>query len=430
MLENNPLISSYDLPPFSAIRAEHLLPAIAKIISDSRIKVTGIIDSQTPYPTWDDLVLAMDEVKAQLDDTVQAIDIVSSVMTQKAWVDAAKRCSDLVMAYKAQLAQSNELFELYQKLSNSQIAELFDQPRRRVLQKILREFRLSGIHLPQDQQQRLNGLNRDINRQEREFKLRVQQASNAWSKHIQEESLLAGLPDAVKLRMANKAQGGNLQSWSVSLSDELFRTVMLHAEHRPLRKEVWVAYHSRASDQELHADQFNNDDVLTSLLDARHEKAKLLGYENFAQLALEGQMAESTDQVLAFLRNVLDEQRSVFALEAQQLKELAAQQGITHLEPWDYEYLAEKIRQHAGVSQEELREYFPLDTVLSRLCQFTQRLFGVELLERSDFDSWHEDVRLFEVREYEQTIGYLFIDPYRRELAGGRQRRSGCAIVE
>lgn len=418
MLENNPLLASYDLPPFSTVRAEHLVPAIEVIIADSRVEVTRIIVSQRPYPTWDDLVLAMDEVHARLDGAVHVIKILSGVNTQQAWIEAAGSCFEQITAYKELLGQNLELYELYLTLSKSKVAALFDKARKAVLNKILREYRLSGIRLTTEQQQRLRELNRHISQQENEFRSRLQQANTAWTKHIDDESLLVGLPEEAKLRMANAAQQKSLQGWLVNVGNDQFREVMLYASHRPLREEVWVAYHSRASNQGQPGDPLNNDDVLRLLLGYRHEKARLLGFENFSQLSLEEQIVESTDQVSAFLRKELDDQRSTFALETQQLQDLTAQEGITRLEPWDYEYLAEKVRRAKGGSQEDLRQYFPLDTVISRLCDFTSRLFGVELVERSDFDSWHADVRLFEVREHQEPIGYLFVDPYRRELGG------------
>jgi len=418
MPQDNPLLSSYDLPPFSAIGVEHLVPAIERIIADSQRAIAQIIASQSPFPTWDDLVLAMDAVKARLNDTVQVIEVLGSVKPQQAWTDAVAHCVELAAAYEAQLRQNDELFQLYQRLAQSPIAALFDKPRQRVLEKIMEEFRLSGIHLPEDRRQRLYELNNDINRHEREFKLRMQQAGGAWSKPVEDESLLAGLSDTLKLSMANKAQEKNQPGWLISLDDEQYRQVMRHAEHRSLRQEMWVVYHSRATGRGPFSAQLGNDQVLEALLDARHEKARLLGYENYAELAVGQQMAESTGQVLEFVHSMVDGYRETFTSEAQALKALALQQGITEPQPWDYEYLGEKIRQRQGASQQASREYFALDGVLSRLCELTQQLFGVELLERSNFDTWHEDVRLFELREHAQTIGYLYVDPYRRESTG------------
>lgn len=418
MPQNNPLLPPYDLPPFSAIRVNHLVPAVERIIADSQLAIAEIIASQTPFPTWDDLVLAMDAVKARLEGTLDVIDILGSVNPQQAWTDAVTRCVELATGFKAQLWRNNELFQLYQRLADSRIAALFDRPRRRVLDKILEEFRLSGIHLPHSQQQRLAELNVEITRLEREFLLRVQQAGEAWSKHIEDETLLAGVPDALKHSMASHARKNNLRGWLVRLDDEQYRMLMLHAGNRALRQEVWEAYHARATGQKPFTAQPANDDVIKALLDARHEKAAVLGYENFAHLVVEQQMAESTDQVSALLRDALAEYRDLFTSDAEELGTLALQHGINDAQPWDYEYLAEKIRQREGASQQELREYFPLERVLSRLCEFTRQLFGVELLERSNFDTWHADVRLFELREHGQTLGYLYLDPYRPGTSG------------
>lgn len=418
MPQDNPLLSSYDLPPFSAIRLEHLVPAVERIIADSQRAVADIIASQTPLPTWDDLVLAMDAIKARLDSTVEVIDLVGSAHAQPAWAEAVTRCIDLATAFKARLGQNDALFQLYRRLAESRMATLFDPPRRRVLDKILEQFRLSGIHLPADRRQRLAELNVDINRLEREFLSRVRQCAAAWSKHIEDESRLAGLPDTLKRSMADDAGEHNLRGWLIRLDDEQFRRVMLHAEDRSLRQEMWQAYHARATGREPFTTQPGNDDVFRALLDARHEKARLLGYEHFAHLATERQMAKSTDQVLAYLQDSLDDYHDLFASDVKELEALALQHGIAAPQPWDYEYLAEKIRRHEGASRQDLREYFPLDRVLERLCEFVHQLFGLELLERSDFDRWRDDVRLFELKEHGQTLGYLYLDPYRHELSG------------
>ncbi|WP_339530368.1 M3 family metallopeptidase [Pseudomonas mucidolens] len=429
MLNDNPLLDPDDLPSFTRIRAEHLVPAIEKIIADSRRKVAEIIVSQTPFPTWDDLVLAMDAIKSRLESTLEVINILGTVRTGQTWTAAVARCADLTAAYKTQLAQNTELFTLYQALADSPAAALFEKPRQRVLQKILREYRLSGMALTPHSQRLLGELNSEIKRLEDTFKSHSRLAADAWSQHVTDEALLAGLPAPTKRYMAKKAQEKHLPGWRLDLSNEQFQMVMRYAEHRPLRKAVWVAFYSKASAQGYDPTH-NNDEVLASLLSARHKKAKLLGYENFAEFALEGQMADSTAHVTAFLRNAVDEQQDAFAREARQLEAHAVQHGITEVQPWDYEFIGEKIRQDEGSSYELLREYFPLERVLSGLTQFTQLLFGVDVLERSDVEGWHSDVRCFEVREYQQAIGYLFVDLYQSavnntegETIGLRNRR-------
>lgn len=419
MSESNPLLLPYDLPPFSAIRAEHLVPAIEQIIADSRNTTATIIASQALFPTWDDLVQAVEELEARLDGVLKVIELLDSIPQEPTWKQASHRSYELAMQYSAELAANNDLYQLHRQLADSPIAALFNQQRQSTLRKILRKYHLAGLDLSAEKQLRLKALNLQIDTFSQEFLRRVRDSSDAWRKHIQDKALLSGLPDAALARMEVAARGAGLEGWLLNLSEQSFQDVMSYADHRALRQDMMVAYYSRAVGTGPDDIATDNEPVLTVLLDSRHHKAQLLGYANFAELALVEQMAETTDEVTVFLHQQIDQARTTFAHETQQLQRYAAQRGVDALEPWDYDYFAEKIRQdEAGVSQNAARNYFPLDTVLQRLCTFTQTLFGVELIEQTTVDTWHPDVRVFELREYAEPIGHLFIDPYRR-VAGG-----------
>ncbi len=419
MPESNPLLLPCDLPPFSAIRAEHLVPAIEQIIADSRNTIATIIASQALFPTWDDLVQAVEELEARLDGFLKIIELLDSVPQGPTWKQASHRSYELARQYSAELAANNDLYQLHRQLADSPIAALFNQQRQSALRKILRKYHLAGLDLSPENQLRLKTLNLQIEEFSQEFLRRVKDSSDAWRKHIQDKAMLSGLPGAALARMEAAARDAGLDGWLLTLSEQSFQEVMSYADHRALRQEMMVAYYSRAVGTGPDDIATDNEPVLSVLLDSRHQKAKLLGYANFAELALVEQMAETTDEVTAFLHQQIDRARMTFAHEAQQLQRYAAQRGINTLEPWDYNYYAEKIRQDvAGVSQDAVRKYFPLETVLHRLCAFTKTLFGVELIEQTTVDTWHPDVRVFELREYGEPIGHLFIDPYRR-MAGG-----------
>lgn len=419
MSESNPLLLPYDLPPFSAIRAEHLVPAIEQIIADSRNTTATIIDSQASFPTWDDLVQAVEELEARLDGVLKVIELLDSIPQEPTWKQASHRSYKLAMQYSAELAANNQLYQLHRQLADSPIAALFNQQRQSALRKILRKYHLAGLDLSPEKQLRLKTLNMQIDTFSQEFLRRVRDSSDVWRKHIQDKALLSGLPDAALARMEVAARGAGLEGWLLTLSEQSFQDVMSYADHRALRQDMMVAYYSRAVGTGPDDIATDNEPVLTVLLDSRHRKAQLLGYANFAELALVEQMAGTTDEVTVFLHQQIDHARTTFAHEKQQLQRYAAQRGVDALEPWDYDYFAEKIRQdEAGVSQDVARNYFPLDTVLQRLCTFTQTLFGVDLIEQTTVDTWHPDVRVFELREYAEPIGHLFIDPYRRVVGG------------
>ncbi|MCP1442383.1 oligopeptidase A [Pseudomonas sp. GGS8] len=419
MPNTNPLLQHWGLPPYSNVRAEHLVPAIEKIISDNRQAIPDIIASQSTFPTWDDLVLAVDETDARLDEAMGIIETLAMVKHDgDTWELAISTCRNAVTQYKTEKMSNQALFRTYQRLAQSPIAANFDESRKAVLNKALRRFRFSGIELSLDQQQQLAHLNREISALESLFLKHLENASSAWSKRIDNVAQLNGLPLATHDRLALNARQAGHAGWLITLDQDTYNQVMAYAEDRPLREEYFVAFSTRASDQGPHAGQFDNGPVLESLLAKRHRKAQLLGYENFAQLSLTNRMADSTVQVSGFLRRQVALKTPSFEEDAQALKAFATSLGIAEVEPWDHEFLAEKLRQqYLDMPLKSLRDYFPLDATLRRIFLFSERMFGVQIVEQSEFNRWHDNVRLFEVSEHGQVIGHIYLDPFHRKEA-------------
>jgi oligopeptidase A len=419
MTDINPLLQHWDLPPYSTVRAEHLVPAIEKIINDNRQAISDIIATQSAFPTWDDLVLAVDDTDARLDEAMGIIETLAMVKHDgDTWELAIAACRDAVAQYKTEKMSNQALFRAYQKLAQSPIAASFDESRKTVLNKILRRFRFSGIELPLDQQQQLARLNREISALESLFLKHLGNAGSAWGKRIDTVAQLNGLPVATQDRLALNARQAGHAGWLITLDQDTYNQVMVYAEDRSLREEYFIAFNTRASDQGPHAGQFDNGPVLESLLAKRHLKAQLLGYENFSQLSLTNRMADSTAQVSGFLRRQVALKTPSFEEDAQALKDFAAGQGIAEVQPWDHEFLAEKLRrQYLDTPLKNLRDYFPLDATLRRICLFSERMFGVRIVEQSAFSRWHDNVRLFEVSEHGQVIGHIYLDPFHRKEA-------------
>ncbi|WP_370695224.1 M3 family metallopeptidase [Pseudomonas sp. FP1740] len=395
------------------------MPAIEKIINDNRQAISDIIATQSAFPTWDDLVLAVDDTDARLDEAMGIIETLAMVKHDgDTWELAIAACRDAVAQYKTEKMSNQALFRAYQKLAQSPIAASFDESRKTVLNKILRRFRFSGIELPLDQQQQLARLNREISALESLFLKHLGNAGSAWGKRIDTVAQLNGLPVATQDRLALNARQAGHAGWLITLDQDTYNQVMVYAEDRSLREEYFIAFNTRASDQGPHAGQFDNGPVLESLLAKRHLKAQLLGYENFSQLSLTNRMADSTAQVSGFLRRQVALKTPSFEEDAQALKDFATGQGIAEVQPWDHEFLAEKLRrQYLDTPLKNLRDYFPLDATLRRICLFSERMFGVRIVEQSAFSRWHDNVRLFEVSEHGQVIGHIYLDPFHRKEA-------------
>lgn len=419
MPDTNPLLQAWNLPPWSEVRTEHLVPAITAIITDNRQVIAETIISQSVFPNWDDLVLAIDEIDARLDEALGIIQILSMAKHHDtAWSTATAACSHAGAQYRFEKMSNRPLFDAYRRLANSSIALNFDKPRKAALAKILRKFQLSAIDLPQTQREKLARLDLDIDRLEELFLIHLKSANAAWTKHVDDVAVLEGLYPAVKNRLRHLAKEAGHEGWLIPLDENTYQQIMRYAENRALREEYFAAYSTRASDQGPHADEFDNEPVLTLLLSLRHQKAQLLGFDNFAQMRLATAAAESTDQVRSFLRRQVTLNTPPLARDSKELQEFAVERGISEVHAWDHEFLAEQLRHHRfPEALKNLRDYFPLDGTLRRLCLFCERLFGIRILEQAEFSRWHNDVRLLEISEHGQTIGHIYLDPYHRKEA-------------
>ncbi|MFV3329792.1 oligopeptidase A [Pseudomonas sp. NY15437] len=427
----NPLLQSYDLPPFSSIRPEHVKPAIEQILADNRAAIARILAQQNGTPTWAGLVLSMDELHDRLGKAWSPVSHLNAVCNSAELREAYEGCLPLLSAYWTELGQNRELFKAYEALAGSPESKDFDVAQKTILEHALRDFRLSGIDLPAEQQQRYAEIQTRLSELGSRFSNQLLDATQAWTKHITDEAALAGLTESAKAQMQQAAQAKELDGWLITLEFPSYYAVMTYAEDRDLREEVYAAYCTRASDQGPNAGQNDNGPVMQEILDLRQELSRLLGFANFAELSLATKMAETPEQVLHFLRDLAVRSKPFAAQDLAQLKAYAAEQGCPNLSSWDASYFGEKLREaRYSVSQEALREYFPIDKVLSGLFAIVQKLYGIHIRELSDFERWHPDVRLFEIEENGQHVGRFYFDLYARAnkrggawMDGARDRR-------
>ncbi len=412
---SNPLLQSHDLPPFSAIKPEHVEPAIDTILAENRAALAKLLETQKEHPTWAGLVLAMDELNDRLGQAWSPIGHLNAVCNSAELRAAYEACLPKLSAYSTEIGQNKDLFQAYSRLAESEEAKGFDVGQKTTLEHALRDFRLSGIDLPPVEQQRYAAIQARKSELGSKFSNQLLDATQAWTKHLTDEAALAGLPESAKAQLQAAAQAKELDGWLVTLEFPSYYAVMTYADDRALREEVYAAYATRASEQGPNAGQFDNGPVMEELLDLRQELARLLGYANYAELSLATKMAESSDQVLGFLRDLAVRSKPFAQRDLEELRAFAAEQGVQDLQSWDTGYFAEKLRQQRySLSQEEVRAWFPVDKVLSGLFATVQKLYGIEIAELRDFEKWHPDVRLFEIKENGTSIGRFYFDLYAR----------------
>ncbi|QKE65105.1 oligopeptidase A [Aquipseudomonas campi] len=415
MSASNPLLQDFDLPPYSAIKPEHVEPAIDSILADSRAALVSILASQRAAPSWDGLVLALDELGARLGRAWSPVSHLNAVCNSAELRAAYEACLPKLSEYWTEMGQNKPLFEAYEALAGSPAAGGFDVAQQTILEHTLRDFRLSGIDLPAAEQKRYGEIQMKLSELTSKFSNQLLDATQAWTKHVTEEAALAGLTDSAKAQMAQAAEAKGLDGWLISLEFPSYFAVMTYADDRALREELYAAYCTRASDQGPNAGQFDNGPLMAEILDLRQELARLLGFGNYSELSLASKMAENTDQVLHFLRDLAVRSKSFAAQDLEELQAFAFDQGCADLQSWDVGYYSEKLReQRYSISQEQVRAWFPIDKVLSGLFAIVEKLYGIQIKELSDFDSWHPDVRLFEIEENGQHVGRFFFDLYAR----------------
>lgn len=434
MTAANPLLQDFDLPPYSLIKPEHVEPAVDQILADSRAAIAELLKTQAGSPNWDGLVLALDELGARLGRAWSPVSHLNAVCNNAELRNAYEACLPKLSEYWTEMGQNKPLFEAYDALAKSPAAAGFDVAQQTILEHALRDFRLSGIDLPPEQQKRYGEIQMKLSELGSRFSNQLLDATQAWTKHITDEAALAGLTDSAKAQMAQAAQAKELDGWLITLEFPSYYAVMTYADDRALREEVYTAYCTRASDQGPNAGQNDNGPVMEQILDLRQELARLLGFAHYSELSLASKMAESTDQVLHFLRDLAVRSKPFAARDLDELKAFAAEQGVSDLQSWDVGYYSEKLRQQRySISQEEVRAWFPIDKVLSGLFAIVQKLYGIEIAELKDFDTWHPDVRLFEIRENGQHVGRFFFDLYARAnkrggawMDGARDKRKSA----
>lgn len=407
-----------NLPDFSAIQLNQIESQLDTLLQQGRDTVQQL--SALQEPTWQNFALPMQTIDQAIEDYFAPISHLNGVQNSQALRDVYQVCVEKLTAYSSELGQNAALFAQFQKLADSAEFATFNAAQQQWVLYSLRNFRLAGVALPEQQKQRFKAIKAQLAQLSQTFSNHVLDATAAWTKHIEDPAQLNGLPDSVLAMLAQKAQEKGKTGYLLSLDFPVYHAVMSYAKLRPLREEMYLAYMSKASDQGPQAGQFDNSAVMVEILQLRQELASLLGFENYAQCSLATKMADNVEQVCDFLLDLTDKSQHFAEQELAVLAQYAQSLGIVELQPWDTTYVSECYRQqHFNLSQETLRAYFPLNKVLQGLFAIVEKLFAVQIEQQSDFTSYHPDVVLYQVKQKGQIIAAFYLDAFAREHKRG-----------
>ncbi|HHQ4804854.1 oligopeptidase A [Aeromonas veronii] len=418
---NNPLLTMDSLPPFSQIKPEQVQPAVIQAIADCKQKISDVLAQRDPH-TWDSLIAPLEEVNDRLSRIWSPVSHLNSVLNSEALREAHDACLPLLSEFKTYVGQHEGLYQAYLALSQSDDFPLLSGAQRKEIQNTLRDFRLSGIGLPAEAQQRYGEIQARLSELASRFSNNVLDATQGWHKLVADEAELAGLPDSVRAAARQMAELKGKEGWLFTLDIPSYLPVMMYADNRELRAEMYEAFTTRASDQGPNAGKWDNSAIMSELLTLRRELAQLLGFANYAELSLATKMADKTEQVVSFLTDLAAKSLPQGKAELEEIRAFAAEQhSQSELAAWDLAYYAEKLKQHKfSISDEQLRPYFPASKVVKGLFEVVKRVFGMKVRERLGIDTWHPDVRFYDIFDADDELrGSFYLDLYAREHKQG-----------
>jgi oligopeptidase A len=425
---SNPLLEQHDLPPFSRIAAEHVEPAVRQLIERNKTAIDALLEERSDF-SWSNLVQPIEELEDELAQAWSPVSHLNSVMNSDELREAYNACLPLLSEYGTWMGQHSGLYAAYQQLADGEAYDKLDPAQRTSIDNALRDFRLAGVALPAAKKERYGALQTRLSELGSKFGENVLDATNAWSRRATREEL-EGLPETALASAQQLAQQADLEGYLINLEFPSYYPVLTYCDDRELRREVYTAQCTRASELGPGGGQWDNAASIEETLTLRQELAHLLGFADYAELSLATKMADTPDQVMQFLQELAHKSHPQAEREWQQLLQFAREEhGVEQLEAWDVSYYSEKMRQSLyQVSQEDIRPYLPVDRALPGLFEVVRRLYGVTVCEVEKFDSYHRDAQLFEVLRDGEVIARFYLDLYARAHKRGGAWMDDCRV--
>ncbi len=380
------------------------------------------LNEGSPY-TWENFVLPQNEMADELYQLWYPINHLSTVSKPEESVreksDAIyERCQTKITQFELSNAQNEKMFNAYKEVRDTAEKNNLLPEQIASLDNTLRDYRLSGILLSAEKRQDLTKIIIELGTLTKKFSDNETASSNSWKKHITDEKILDGIPQSVINSAKEVAQKNGLNGYVLTLGDGTVGTIISYAKNRDLREEAYRAIYSVASANGPQGQKFDNAPVIEKILELRHKEAKLLGFNNYAEMALETRMAKSTAEVMNFITDLQSRSRPFAERDIKELSAFAlSKDGLKKVEPWDVSYYQQLLKKEKfNFSEEAMRPYFPLSKVMGGLSSVVNKLYGVTIRERAGVSVWHKSVKFYEVYSSEgNLIGGFYLDLFQRE---------------
>lgn len=411
----NPLLKTFSTPyqsaPFNEIKEEHFLPAFQELIILAEKEINDIVENKADA-TFENVIEALAFSGEKLEIVSGIFFNLNSAETNDEIQKIAQEVSPLLTEFSAKISQNLPLFEKIKKVFDEKEKYNLNEEEQMLLNETYKGFVRSGALLNDADKEKFKNISIELSKKSLQFGQNVLAETNNYFKHITDEKELAGIPEAILEQYSEEAKERNLEGFVVTLQYPSFLPLMTYAENRKLRKELALANGKKS----FQNNEFDNQNLIKEIISLKQEKAKLLGYENYADYVLEERMAKSPAQVKSFLNELLEKAKPYAEKEVEELKKLAKDDGIEAMESYDHTFYAEKLRkQKFDIDDEELKPFFQLEKVQDAVFGLAKTLFGLEFKETTEIQKYHEEVKTYEIFEDGNFKALLYADYFPRK---------------
>lgn len=404
----NLLLSPFEKAPFEHIEISHFKPAFEKALQEARSEIDQITNT-SKAPTFKNTIEALEFSGAHLDRLSSLFFNLNSAETSEELQQLAQEISPMLTEFSNDIALNTLLFQRVEAVYDLRGTLSLSGEEEMLLEKKYKFFSRNGAHLSQEEKNRLRAIDKELAQLKLTFGEHVLAETNSFEMHLTKEEHIEGLPEGAREAASQLAASKGKEGWVITLDYPSYIPFMTYASNRELRKKLSIAFGSKG----FHKDKLDNQEIVLKIANLRHERASLLGYESHAHFVLEERMAETPQKVKSFLVELLEKAKPAAVIEFDELKDFAFQiDGIKELYKWDGSYYAEKLKQQRfNLDDEKLKPYFKLEKVIDGVFKIAHSLYGLSFNEVDDVETYHKDVKTYEVTDEEgRNVALLYAD--------------------
>ena len=405
----NPLLTEstapFGAPEFDKIKNEHYLPAFEQGIAEAKAEIDAIVANQEE-PTFENTIEAMEYAGQTLNKVASIFYAVMEAHTDETKQEIAEQISPMLTEYSMYVSLNNDLFQRVKAVYEQKDSLGLAQDQMTLLEDNYKSFVRGGANLSDEDKAVYSKLSEDLSLLTLQFSKNVLAATNAYTLNITDSTELGGLPEFVKTMAAETAAEKGLEGWAITLDYPSYGPFLKYSTNRELRKQVWMAYNTRAIGGEN-----DNTEIVKKIVDLRIKIANILGYETYADYALENRMAKTKQTVDEFVMQLLEPSMEFAKKDVADVLAYAKKNGFEEnvLQPWDFSYWSERYQEaEYSLSAEELKPYFQLESCIDAVFGLATRLYGITFEERNDIPVYHQDVKVYEVKDADGSHLSLF----------------------